>query len=431
MLMKPLPHQEIGAKWLAERRRAFLFWAPRTGKTGTAIIAADMRFARRILVLTTASGRGVWRKAFCDWSNMPRVVRVFGVDAPGECDVLIVSYDMATRAIGERGFDLILLDEDQKVVNPETKRAQAVYGSLVQPGDVVWNLTGSPCPLHIGNMWTRVAASFPERLEADARRGWPDVKSFEAFRNRYCIVRRKKLSPWTSIDVVVGSCNEQELYERLEGTFQRLSQAEIGISDPFYDTLPLIVTEAQRREADGNADRKQVLAAIASGRTRDLEMSLARLRQVTGVIKANAVVSAAKDFLEKGDDKLVIAFWHREVGDILARELNAFGVLRLDGSTPPKTRETLEALFRGENRRVFLAQITAASEAISLAPANDLWFCEMSFSPKDMDQMSKRVTNIEKKTPCFVKVCCVAGSLDEAMTEGLMRKWAGIRKVIR
>lgn len=429
--MWPLPHQLAGARWLADKQRAFLFWSPRTGKTGAAIMAADLRLARKILVLTTASGRGVWRKAFSSWSNFPRTVRVFGVDPPHECDVLIMSYEMATRGTGGLSFDLILLDEDQKIVNPEAKRTQIVYGLLVRPGDVVWHLTGSPCPLHIGNMWTRVAASFPERLDADATRDWPNVKTFDAFKKRYCIVKRKKLSPWTSIDVVVGSCNEQELYDRLAGTFQRLSQSEIGISDPIYDTLPLIVSEAQRREADGNVDRKQVLAAIAAGRTRDLEMSLARLRQITGVIKAKAVVEAAIEFLQNGADKLVLAFWHREVGDILTDGLKEFGVLRLDGSTPPKIRETLETVFREPDRRIFLAQLTAASEAISLAPANDLWFCELSFSPKDMDQMSKRVTNIEKKTPCYIKVCCVENSLDEAMTEGLMRKWAGIRKVVR
>ena len=82
------------------------------GKTGAAILAADYILARSILVVTPASGRGVWRRAFPAWQSIPRRVSVIGADAPQPTDVCIVSWgmlDKVVRSIGKRP-DLIILD---------------------------------------------------------------------------------------------------------------------------------------------------------------------------------------------------------------------------------------------------------------------------------------------------------------------------------
>jgi hypothetical protein len=52
-----LPHQEIGAAWLAERRQAFLADSMRVGKTPTSIRACDLVGAERILILCPAVAR--------------------------------------------------------------------------------------------------------------------------------------------------------------------------------------------------------------------------------------------------------------------------------------------------------------------------------------------------------------------------------------
>ena len=92
-----MPTQIVAADFLACRRRAFLWDAPRVGKTPAAIAAADYVMARRIIVATTASGRGVWRKAFAAWQTIPRRVRVVGADLDGPTDVCIVSWGMLDR----------------------------------------------------------------------------------------------------------------------------------------------------------------------------------------------------------------------------------------------------------------------------------------------------------------------------------------------
>ena len=440
--MTPLPTQIERARFLAGRRRAFDWSQPRTGKTGSAIIAADYVLARSILVVTTASGRGVWRRAFPAWSQFDRTVRVVGVDKTDSADVEIVSWDsLANLPQRKERPDLIILDEDHRASNPGAKRTEICYGrmiddgakllvggAVVKPDDRVWHLSGLPMPHDLGQAWPRLRASFPERLLAGEH--GPDVLRYEEFQKRYCVMKMKKLSNFTRIPVVFGGRNEPELRARMNGCFVRHTQADIGIRSPRYEILPLIVTPTMRRQADGDLDQKRVLEAAEAGQTRDLEMELGPLRRVTGTIKASAVVDAVKEEFSNGLDKIVLAYWHRDVGDVLETGLGHLGVLRLDGATSPKERETLESRFRLKKHGVFLAQIKAAGEAIDLSAASEMWCVETSLGPGDMDQISKRVVNINATRTPLVRVVTLEGTIDQILQEILIRLWLPINQVL-
>ena len=143
---------------LASRHRALLADEPRVGKTGAAIIAADYILAKNIDVVTTASGRAVWRRGFHTWSKLGRTIGIVGVDKnAGDCDVRILSYNGATTFVSKRATELVILDESHNCKNPDAKRTQAVLGkpmaggkSLFTEGALVrdhtraWFLTGTP-----------------------------------------------------------------------------------------------------------------------------------------------------------------------------------------------------------------------------------------------------------------------------------------------
>lgn len=442
--MVAMPTQIQGAEFLAKRRRAFLWDSPRVGKTGAAIMAADLILARSILVITTASGRGVWRQAFPAWSALPRRVRVLGSDPSGKTDVGIVSWGQLSAIpanIGERP-DLIILDEHHRASNPEALRTRHTYGrmidggekmltdhAIVQPSDRVWQLSGTPAPHDPGNLWAPMRATCPERLKAS--RSSPDVTSYDAFRARYCVMGQKKLSSGQRIPIVLGGRNESELRGRLEGMFLRRTQADVGIRAPRYELLPLIVSPAERARIATVPNEKKILEAAEAGKTYELEMELGRLRHLTGVIKAHAVVEAVKEEFGNGLAKLVLAYWHRDVGDTLAAGLGFLGVVRLDGSTPPREREAVERYFRSPANKIFLVQIEAGCEAIDLSPSDELWVVEYATSPRQMDQISKRITNVGKQRNCFIRACAIEGSIDEKLQATLVRLWNSIREVVR
>lgn len=436
--LTPFPHQIVGARWLSSQRNALLADEPRVGKTGTAIMAADDNFEESILVVTTASGRPVWKRAFRQWSYFNRKkLRIVGWPE-------LTNHTTRAALLGQR-WDRLILDEAHFAKNFEAKRTQAVYGTLVEGGLLLdtskalvsktsgtWPLSGTPIPNAPNDLYPMMRALFPERLHEDRERGWPNVVKYNDFLHRYCVVKMKKLSAFRKIPVVIGGRNLAELNARLEGLWMRRTQADVGILEPIYDTWPIAVNPRAVKQAEANIDMAEVLEAAAAGNTKKLEMHLGPLRRLTGEIKAHGVVDLIKDEFAGGLDKIVLAYWHKDVGQILKDGLAQYGVVGIDGSTPSNVRGSAEQLFLNDPKtRVFLGQIQAAGEAIDLSSASELMFVETSFQPKDMAQMSKRITNHSQRRQPRVRVAVMEGSVDEALEGILIRKWSAIREVLK
>jgi hypothetical protein len=447
--MTPFPHQRVGAAFLSSRQNALLADAPRVGKTGTTVMALDDVLANSILIVTTASGRPVWNRAFRQWSGFGRSVSVITNDKSDfAADVLIVGWPAMTNGavrakLLARSFDRIVLDESHNAKNFDAKRTQAVYGLPLEDGTVlaktsaltrqdgVWCLTGTPIPNAPNDLYPMLRALAPERLLGDASKDWPDVTKYQDFLHRYCVVKMKKISQFNRIPVVIGGRNLEELAARLDGFFLRRTQEDVGITQPIFETFPLSVSARDLRDAEGDADKTAVLEAAQEGNTRALDLHLGPLRRITGCIVAKAVVEAIADEFDAGMDRIVLAYWHKDVGEILREGLHKYGVLQIDGSTDGWMRGEIEQEFlHGGTARVMLAQIVAAGEAVDFSSSCELMFVETSLVPKDMAQMSMRITNHTQKRQPRVRVAVLQGSIQEAMEEILLRKWTVIREVL-
>jgi len=452
--VKPFPHQIDGAVFLANRRRALLADEPRVGKTGAAIMAADYALAETILVITTSSGRPVWRRAFDQWSPFGRTVQVLDGKRPldPKTQVAIVSWDAIARpevrsALLRRKWACVIPDEGHKAKNFDAKRTQVLYGELGRGGadldnthalaagqDHIWPLTGTPCPNSPFDLYPHLRALEPWRLVA--RDGMPDVMKAESFMHRYCVVRMKKTSNFRKIPVVVGGRNAPELRERIKGFWLLRTQQDVGIREPIYETFPLAAQTRLLREVNASIDETKMgrlrgKKTVTEDDLRGVELELAQIRRLTGTGKALAVAEAVKDEFDCGLDKIVLAYWHKDVGDLLAHELSTFGLVRLDGATSANMRGEAEQRFLHDPTiRVFLGQIQAAGEAIDLSSAAELMFVETSIVPKDMAQMSKRITNHTQARQPRVRVATLEGSVDDALQAILLRKWSAIREVL-
>ena len=445
----PFPTQISGATFLAERPRALLADDPRVGKTGAAIMAADYVLAEKLLIITTASGRPVWKRALTDWSPFGRTAQVLDGkrDLNPKIQSAIVGWGginnpQIRSALLRRKWDAVLPDEAHFAKNFGAKRTQSLFGELVEGGKFlnnrhalaadqahIWPLTGTPCPNSPADLYPMLRALRPHCLAAHD--GMPDVTVEEDFLKRYTIRKPKQLSRWNTILVVIGGRNADELRHRIGDFMLRRTQADVGIREPVYETMPLAVSERMKREFDGQLDATAVLAAAEAGNTKELEMHLGSLRRLTGELKARACVEAVKEEFECGLDKIVLAYWHKDVGAILKDGLSSYGVVGIDGSTSADNRGQAEQRFLNDPKiRVFLGQIQAAGEAIDLSSAAELLFVETSLVPKDMKQMSLRVTNHTQARQPRVRVATLEGSVDDALQAILLRKWSAIREVL-
>lgn len=451
MTMVPKPHQLEGAEFLASRKYGLLADKPRVGKTGSSIIAADYIGAQSILVVTTASGRGVWKAGFPAWSAFDRKVQVLtGQKLDRATDVAIVGWggiinNNTMSSLMSRKWDLVIPDEAHNAKNFEAKRTQRLFGqmmpenimhasvSLFAIAERMWLLTGTPLPNSPADAYPMLRTLWPERLTTQF--GPTDVTKQADFIERYEKRRPMKLGHgWAArtIMVFVEGRNLDELNARMQGVYLQRSQKDVGITEPEYETMPLISPKALPPELRDVRHAEAILAAAKAGDGKRLEIHMGPLRRITGMLKAELVADAVKEELDTGLDKIVLAYWHTDVGALLMDKLGKYGVTGIDGSTPGKARSANEQKFLKDPKcRVFLGQIQAAGEAIDLSSAHNLIFVEPSFVPKDMAQMAMRITNHTQTHQPLVRVATLEGSVDDALQGILLRKWTAIRQVLK
>ena len=153
----PFAHQKTTAAFLTMHRRAFCFNEQGTGKTASAIWAADFlmkqgKIKRALVVCPLSIMDSAWRADLFSFAMHRKVDIAYGAKdkrrqiIEGDADFVIINYDgveIVADAIANGGFDLIIIDEATHYKNPQTRRWK-VMNALLGPDTWMWMMTGTP-----------------------------------------------------------------------------------------------------------------------------------------------------------------------------------------------------------------------------------------------------------------------------------------------
>ena len=154
---KPFDHQKTTSSFLTMNKRAFCFNEQGTGKTASAIWAADYlmnqgRINRVLVICPLSIMDSAWRKDLFTFAMHRSVDIAYGSSTKrkqiieGGSEFVIINYDgveIVADAIANGGFDLIIADEATHYKNVQTKRWK-VLNKLVTPNTWLWMMTGTP-----------------------------------------------------------------------------------------------------------------------------------------------------------------------------------------------------------------------------------------------------------------------------------------------
>lgn len=155
----PMAHQRDTASFLTLNRRAFVLSEPGTGKTMSALWAADYLMrrgeVRRCLILCPLSiMHSAWMQdisnsvihrtaVVCHHSQASRRIELIQHDY----EFVISNYEglelIAKEVKNDGRFDLIIVDEANAYKNPQTKRWKAL-NAILTPNTWLWMMTGTP-----------------------------------------------------------------------------------------------------------------------------------------------------------------------------------------------------------------------------------------------------------------------------------------------
>ena len=409
---KPFAHQKTTASFLTMYKRAFCFNEQGTGKTASAIWAADFLMkqgkVRRVLVVCPLSIMdSAWRADLFTFAMHRSVDIAYGPKdkrrqiIEGDAEFIIINYDgveIVADAVANGGFDLIIIDEATHYKNPQTNRWK-VLSKLVKPETWLWMMTGTP------------AAQSPLDAFGLAKlvnpKGVP--RFFGTFREQvmYKVTQFKWMPRPEATDVV---------YNALQPAIRFTKDQCLDLPDMTYAKREVPLTSQQKKYYDMlknrmvlQADGEEITAANAA-------VMMNKLMQIScGAVYTddNETLefdiknryNILKEVIDESSQKVLVFVPFRHVIDLLAERLKKDKITTevISGDVSAKRRTDIFKRFQEQpDPRVLVIQPRAAAHGVTLTAANTVVWWGPTSSLETYAQANARVHRSGQKHKCTV-----------------------------
>lgn len=404
----PYPYQMEGIAFLMPRHGALLADEMGLGKTVQAILALRLLFhaglIRNALIVCPKPLVHNWSRELRCWAEeLPFEVVGGDVEARSSCwtvsncPLKLVNYELLTRDAevvceGRVRFDVVVLDEAQRIKNRDSKTARVVRSIQRQRS---WALTGTPVENKPDDLISLFAFVDPDRIPANA-----SPKQLPAL-TADCVLRRNKDDVLTELPP-----------KTVQDTFVELTSAQRSA----YDMA----------ERDGVIRLNTLGDTITVQHVFELVM---RLKQICNFdpltghsAKLTQLHANLTEVAESGRKAIVFSQWVEPL-IYLARALESLGPLQFHGRVPPRERPQILQRFRNDpSKHVLLMSYGTGSVGLNLQFANYVFLFDRWWNPAVEDQAINRVHRIGQKEPVFVTRYVTPGTVEERIADILERK---------
>ena len=322
-------------------------------------------------------------------------------------------------AIERVRWDLIVLDEGQRIKNWEAKTAQTIK-SLRSPFALV--LSGTPLENRLDDLFSVVEF-------IDDRRLGPAFRFF----NRHRVTDESgKILGYKDLDL---------LRERLKPVLLRRTRSAV-MKDLPPRTTEIVRIAPTDEQAGIELAQMQIVSAIVR-KSYISEMDLLRLQKALLLARMNAdstflvdkhapgfssKLERLQELLEElaaEDDRKIVLFseWTTML-TLIERQIKRLKLdyVRLDGSVPQKKRQQLVHQFqRDPTCRVFLTT-NAGSTGLNLQAANTVINVDLPWNPAVLEQRIARAHRMGQKNPVQVYLLVTEGTIEEKLLATLSAK---------
>jgi hypothetical protein len=426
-----LPYQLDGIAFAVGAGRAVLADDMGLGKTiqgiGVAELLAREAGVSKVLVVCPASLKSQWRSEIHRFSGRSCQLvlgsaRERATQYGNDSFFTVCNYEQVLRDVlpieGVK-WDLIVLDEGQRIKNWEAKTSQLVK-SLRSPFALV--LSGTPLENRLDDLFSVVEF-------IDDRRLGPAFR----FYNRHRVVDEK--------GKVLGYKNLDELRTTLSPVLLRRTRASV-MQDLPPRTTEIIRFAPTEEQLDIHKGHMHVVSSIIRKKYIS-EMDLLRLQKALLICRMSANSTFLVDkqppgysskldelknllaqlFLEEGRKAVLFSEWTTML-DLIEQILNSLDLpfVHLDGSVPQKKRQQLVHRFQHEaDCRLFITT-NAGSTGLNLQAANTVINVDLPWNPAVLEQRISRAHRMGQKNPVQVFVLITEDTIEERLLATLSAK---------
>lgn len=421
------PYQKAGAMFAARAGRCLIADDMGLGKTIQAIAAAEIlaRHAdvRRVLVICPTSLKHQWKREIEKFTNRSAVV----VEGPASTRrklheaggfYTIVNYDVVhgdTDAIQSQKYDLILLDEAQRIKNWKTRIAQAVKKL---DSNYAFVLTGTPLENRLEELHSIVEFVDRQRLGPMFR----FLHTHQHLDDTGRVVGYRKLDEITKTlePILVRRTKEsvlKELPERLEKQFfVPMTEQQQAIHDENHEIVAKIVQKWRRYGYLSEMDQRRLTCALQNMRMSCNSTYLVDKTTDYGH-KADELATLLEEIQEEHDAKVVVFSQWLRTHELITRRLakRKLGHVLFHGGVPGPKRKDLVSRFREDpDCRLFLST-DAGGVGLNLQHANAVVNMDLPWNPAVLEQRIGRVHRLGQHRPVRVVNFIAKNTIEEGM----------------
>jgi SNF2 family DNA or RNA helicase len=409
MPFEPFAYQYEGIAWLFASQAALLADEMGLGKTMQTITAIRLLLrsgqARRIVLICPKPLIPNWQREFKTWAEELPVVTVEGNGArrrmlwtmPG-IPVLLANYELMTRDIADipedeqPKFDLLVLDEAQRVKNRDSRTAEAARAIKRRRS---WALTGTP----IENRPEELGAIF-EFMEVVPKGASPDLRQLSKLAKKYILRRTKDLvmkdmPPRIDRDADLELTDAQEYAYRVAEKEGIVQLNDLGDSITVQHVFELVMRLKQITNYDP-----------LTGQSAKLERLMADMEEIGA----------------SGGKAILFSQWTKTI-DWLAPHLKEFNPLIYHGGVPTKHREPILAKFKADpDAHILLMSYGTGAVGLNLQFAGYVFLYDRWWNPAIEDQAINRAHRIGVKNPVIVTRFICKNTIEERIDRVLREK---------
>ena len=405
---QPYPYQLKGIAFLMPRHAALLADEMGLGKTAQVIIALRLLFQsgliHRTLIVCPKPLVINWTRELKLWAaDLP--YEIIGGDVAtrkaqwfaSRCPVKLVNYELLTRdeefvADPQVHFDVVVLDEAQRIKNKDAKTARAAR-SISR--DRSWAMTGTPIENRIDDLINIFAFVDPDRVPPDT-----PAKLLRDL-TQDSILRRVKEEVMTDMPPKV-------------------------IQDVYLDL------SAAQRESYDLAEKEGIIHLNELGETITVQHVfelVLRLKQIcnfdprTGEsAKLEQLLADMNEVAENNRKALIFSQWVEPL-ETLAEAMAPYGPMQYHGKIPQRERQPILDRFKTEkNKHVLLLSYGTGSVGLNLQFVNYVFLFDRWWNPAIEDQAINRAHRIGQKETVFVKRFICQNTIEGRIAEVLEKK---------
>ena len=408
----PFDHQKKTAAFLTMHPRAFCFNEQGTGKTASAIWAADFlmkqgKIKRALVICPLSIMDSAWRDDFFTFAPHRSVDVAYGESKKRKeiirqgADFVVINYDgveIVYDEIAKGGFDLVIIDEATHYKNAQSKRWK-ILNKLMTDDTWLWMMTGTPAaqsPLDAYGLAKLINPLSVPRFFGSFR----DMVMTKASQFRWVIKPSASALVFNALQPAIRFTKE-ECLDLPDMTYVKRQVELTRQQKKYYDMLK------KRMVMEINGDEvSAVNAAVIMNKL--LQISAGAVYTDEGDTLEFDIkhrYKVLREVIDESSQKVLIFVPFKHTIDILTDKLRADGITTevIRGDVPVARRTDIFKRFQeAHDPRVLVIQPQAAAHGVTLTAANTVVWWGPTPSLETYAQANARVHRAGQKHPCTV-----------------------------